>query len=66
MDILEKPLTKIKPKKEKLEPQIWTAMKRDLVLQALMQCDGSSTKAAKLLGITRQQVWNYRKNLGLL
>jgi len=65
MEILDKPLTKIKPKKEKLEPTIWAAMKRDVITKALMQCDGSSVKAARLLGITRQQVWNYRKELGL-
>jgi transcriptional regulator with PAS, ATPase and Fis domain len=65
MDFIDKPISKIKPKAQKLEPQIWTAMKRDYVLKALMQCDGSTVKAAKLLGISRQQVWYYKRDLGI-
>jgi len=65
-DLLDKPLTEIPLRKQKLEPQIFSAVKRDIVLRALQQCDGSPTKAAALLGITRMQVWRYRKNMGLI
>jgi transcriptional regulator of acetoin/glycerol metabolism len=40
-------------------------MERQAIMVALQQCDGSPTKAARQLGISRASIYNKLKEYGL-
>ncbi|WP_133330106.1 helix-turn-helix domain-containing protein [Sapientia aquatica] len=62
----KKILKKIKAKKkESFKPNPWLEIKKKIILDAYIRNDGNSAATARELGISRVQMWRYKKEYGL-